>query len=217
MKISIAIFVISILNAGCTLLPRPAAPVIRYYTVDIAPPPPSAEKTPYILAIMPFSIASVYSRNSIVYTREDATVGFYMNDQWIVPPEQLVTDALMKDMTSWEFFNAVVPFGTVARPHYVIGGKLTYFGEERQKTQSLARVSATLTLTRQRRMRRDGQPELVRQREYTAETPVALHSPAEVVQGLRTSLEEIFGAFRADVMRYVTEDLREEEGVGNAP
>lgn len=184
---------------GCTLLPEQNAPVITRFRLNYPPPSPSTVTTPGTLAVMPFRVDATYARSSIVFT-DGTRAGYYLNDQWIAPPEQLLTDAFQRDLSRWSFFEAVTQGGMLLRPAYTLGGTVTAFGEERRETNAMARASVTITLTA--RSRRGGDRVLL-QDGYTARVPCPTNDPSSLVTSLSKAVRAISREVRDDIAKIV--------------
>lgn len=196
---------------SCSILPQPDAPEISYYRIQTPTTTSAPTQCDESIAIITFDIASLYSRNSLVYT-ENNQAGFYLNDQWMSPPEQLVTDALMDYLTEWDYFSAILTAGSVTRPQYTLAGTIETLGEHRIGTQSFACVSLRVVIADQSYSRRPSQREKLSQKVYSHETPIVQRNAKSLVTGLNTSLAKVFKELREDI--YAT--VKKSEKADNA-
>lgn len=133
--------------AACAQLEQPPK-VIRHYVLEYAPPRvTAAHRLPVSLKVTAFQSTAVLSSRQIIYRQADFRRESYIYHQWRVPPGDMVTDLLLRDLRHSNLFLAVAAPGQHIPVTHVLSGTLNQFLEQDQGKHPSAVLSVTLTLT----------------------------------------------------------------------
>ncbi len=175
---------------------------IKYYTLDYPPPPPVRESPlPYILAIDPLTALPPYNSNRIIYSSGSYTENFYTYFMWIIPPAEMVTADLARDLRASNLFSAVNLSGSHA-PTHRLQGFVGKFYEQDQDGKWNAIASVTLTLTRENES--DPGKKICFQKTFNARVPLDQNNPLGLAQSMSTGVSRISKAVIAETANAIS-------------
>lgn len=165
---------------GCTQIPP-----TNYYTFR-----PDVEKLeittsvkyPYTLLIETFEADIPYNQDKIVYRLSPYEVNFYEYHKWLRSPEDLITERVVKLLSSTDMFRRVQTQVFDTYPDYALLGRIKMFDQWDEGTTPFVRVQIEYALTVPREERILWM--------HTVDTIETLSSPAivETVKGFETAL-----------------------------
>ena len=188
------------LLVGCSGLSQP--PLNRScYALDpgqptatlSAPREPTTRTDPPTLQVRRLRVDSPYDGVAFVYrTAGDQYQTDYYNN-FITPPDQMITS----DLTTWlartSRFAYVVDSGSQASNPYTLTGTVTaLYGDYTNKTAPQAVISMRLVLL-------DQNSRIVFQKQYDAAAPIQIGSAASLVQGWNQALRQILAQSATDL------------------
>ena len=183
--------------AGCSVLPKHSAPVIRYYQIDYPAPTTVAADIPLTVQVWPMRIAAEYDRDVLVYREGGTRMGFYQYDQWIAGPADQLTDRLARDLRAAGGFEAVITSGTAQKPGLIVYGAIEELAERR--TDSGAAGACALTITVTQSTNADMAPKILLQKRYERTAPCERAKPDTAVAAMSTAVQQACAEAIADV------------------
>jgi ABC-type uncharacterized transport system auxiliary subunit len=116
---------IATLAAGCSH-PKP----IRYYEISYpALGPANQEPLNATLLVRAFSTSHLYREDRIVYGSNSDQMGMYMNERWSEPPNEMLRNALVREMRSTGRFRTVAALRSDSTGDFILSGHLYDFKE----------------------------------------------------------------------------------------
>jgi len=113
-------------SVGC--LSRTAAKRF-YYTISYEPlqteVPGSQRPYPYSVQVNQFSVSRLYSRSQILYRYSVNEIRYYGFRHWAIRPDDMITSAVLKHLTSANLFTEVGTHFLERRPDYYLNGEAT--------------------------------------------------------------------------------------------
>jgi len=118
-------------------------PLTHYYTFqpDVEKKAQTASpKYPYVIAIDIFEADVPYQQDKIVYRMSPYEVNFYEYHKWLRPPEEMVTEQVLKLVSSAGMFRNVHSSAFESYSDYIIRGRIKMFDQWYREGISSVRV-----------------------------------------------------------------------------
>ena len=118
-------------------------PLTHYYTFrpDVGKnAKTTSSKYPYVVAIDTFEADVPYQQDKIVFRTSPYEVNFYEYHKWLRPPEELVTDQVLKLVSSAGMFQNVHARAFESPPDYIIQGRIKMFDQWNSGKTSFVRI-----------------------------------------------------------------------------
>jgi ABC-type uncharacterized transport system auxiliary subunit len=116
---------LAVLASGCSH-PKP----VRYYEISYpALSPANQEPLNATLLVRAFSTSHLYREDRIVYGSNSEQMGMYMNERWIEPPNEMLRNAMVREMRATGRFRAVTALRSDSTGDFILTGHLYDFKE----------------------------------------------------------------------------------------
>ncbi|KMQ51849.1 hypothetical protein CHISP_1345 [Chitinispirillum alkaliphilum] len=137
-----------IIIGGCARVP-----IKNYYTLNYIPPPIQNRSLddpyPYVIRVREFSIEEAYNRPQIVYRLSPFELRYYVYRVWAVRPTRMITDLVVKHLTSANLVSSVVRrFDEGRRPDYELTGVIEALEEYDSEDITFAHIAIRVNLNR---------------------------------------------------------------------
>ncbi len=147
-SIRILAVVAALLAAGCASVPEKS-----YYILNYEPEPLTGRRYngpyPFVIRVKTFEIEEAYARPQIVYRKSPFQLQYYFYRVWAVKPEDMITDLMVKHLTSVGLVSQVVRrFDEGAKPNYELTGAIEAIEEYDSDEVWFAHIAFRLRLVR---------------------------------------------------------------------
>lgn len=110
----------AVLASGCSH-PKP----VKYYEISYpALGPANQEPLNATLLVRAFSTSHLYREDRIVYGSDSDQMGMYMNERWSEPPNEMLRNALVREMRSTGRFRTVTALRSDSTGDFILTGHL---------------------------------------------------------------------------------------------
>jgi cholesterol transport system auxiliary component len=193
------IFVLS----GCVGPTNPTQEV-TYYTFSYDPPPAEEmARLPVVLQIVPFTTATLYNTEKIVYRPETFQRKVYNYHRWQSMPGELVAYYLARDMKASARFKAVMTQPGQLSPTHLLTGTVDEIFEDDTLSGWQAVIGLTVTLTKA--SERDADRAIIFQKSYQINESSASRNPTAVVSAMSLAMSTISKRVIADIFSALSE------------
>lgn len=175
---------------------------VRQYLPDYAPAAnagqPRAEEA---IRVEPFSTAQAYNSTAMLYRPAAFELSAYNRERWRVPPGDMVTDYLLRDLRYSGSFRTVLRYDDAGEGRYGLNGTVVEFLEVDGSVGPRALFSVDVTLldvTRREITRR-----VVFQKTYTVEEAMKEKSARALAEAMSRALKKFSGELMADIHREI--------------
>jgi cholesterol transport system auxiliary component len=183
---------------GCSNVISRPAPVKGMFLLD-PPLPQPAGGTPKaaVLRVGAINVAAPFRGKSFVYRRSDLGYDADYYDEWFVPPNTMLADALARSLAAARVFERVVPAGAAGNEgDYLLDGFVSaMYADARTRGQLAAELAVTFYLTPMNEL--GGAP--VWTHEYRERAPLSADTPEAYPQALNTALAATIQSLARDV------------------
>ncbi|MGE4299642.1 MAG: ABC-type transport auxiliary lipoprotein family protein [Desulfovibrionaceae bacterium] len=185
------------LAAGCGPAIKQQAPDKIYFVLE-APRPVDAPRVQAplggALTVRKLSVSPAYESRELLYRAAEGRLQPDYYNQFIVPPEDMASQAVRQWLGDTGLFAGVGLPGSGMRNEFVLEGGLTALYGDFTAPQAKAVLKAQFFLFLAR-----GSYDLVLHKEYSEAIPLRERSAAGLVAGLNTALGNVLAALEADV------------------
>lgn len=184
------------LAAGCGG-GQPGAQSI-FYSLDYAAPRAEAPRTlDLALRVSRFSAAPGFNSTEMFYGPDRLSLTAYNYDRWLVPPGDMVSDFLARDLRDSGRFKVVFTYHEPQATRFVLQGGVRRFQELDQGggASALLEISATLLDTRET----DVTKRVLFQRRYQASAAMAAKNARGLAEAMGKAMAEISAKITAEV------------------
>lgn len=123
----LALFLLTLTLAGCSVMPGPAQPVTYYVLPDPGPVAASGQVHPGVLLLREMDASSFYQARGLAYSREPGTRAHYQFAQWAELPARRLTWLLRQRLEESGIFATVAPLGGGVIGDYQLNTRLVDF------------------------------------------------------------------------------------------
>lgn len=198
MKKGIALFLLIVgLLAGC-FGGSGKTPYIRQYVLEY--PPPQAGSSVAVAAtarVDRFSADRSFMGQAMLYRGGDYLREGYPLNRWRVPPADMVSEFLRRDLRRSGLFRAVLGERDGEDARYAISGGVEEFLESGEGRSRRALLAATVTLLDETGKESAGW--VVFQKSYRCEATVEGEGPAALAAGMSRAMADFSGQVIADI------------------
>ena len=169
----------------------------KYYVLDVNPPVPAAQPTPYPVRIVVGRVSApeLYRDSRIVYGSGDVQLGAYEYHRWAEMPPSMLQQALISSLRATGQYRSVTGIGSNARGDYVLRSQLySLYGVDRPNL--VARFSMEVELFDTKT------GETVWTDRYSHDEPVDGKTVANVVEAMDRDVRAGMGQFAANLGQY---------------
>jgi cholesterol transport system auxiliary component len=160
---------------------------------------PSAEARERVLEVTPFRITSRYQGQAFVYQGTDARYWTDKRQQFLSPPQWLVTEQTSRYLRHSGLFGAVVEGESRLRVTHLLEGAVTaLYGDFSNPADPRAVLEIQFFLIDPR----DDTAKVVLQTGFRTEAEIAEAMPQALVRGWESGLESMLNSFESDLRRY---------------
>lgn len=196
------------LALGCS---RPPVMVTRYILDYPSPEFRGLTTLPTTLKVKQFGVDQVFNSTAMVYRPGALKSAAYQYHEWRVNPGYLVTDYLARDFRNCRLFKAVFPSESLERSRFILEGGVAEIQEIDEPPPWKAALGLNITLLDT--VAKEVHEEVVLQKSYRLEEPMAEQTPQSLVQGVNTAMAKLSEQIMADVYRAAKGRL-EQKGEG---
>ncbi len=193
----------ALLLTGCSAI-SPAAPHIRTFRLEYAPPAPSATPTAVTLRVAPFGIAAVYNRPGFVYREGPYEIAVDNYNWWLGEPAAMITDLLARDLAASERYQAVLQGPSALPSDYELNGQIEAL-EERTGGGCTAALRLRVFLVR---VPPTGARTAVFEAIFEADEPCATNDPAAFAAAMSRALQRLSEQVQAAVFAAIEHNPR---------
>jgi ABC-type uncharacterized transport system auxiliary subunit len=179
-------------SAGCG-----ASRPYKYYVLDVNPPAPAAQPTPYPvrLVVGRVSARELYRDSRIVYGSGDVQLGAYEYERWAEMPAEMLQQALISSLRASGQYRSVTGIGSSARGDYILRSQLfSLYGVD--KPNVVARFSMQIDLFDPK------SGETVWTDKYSHDEPVDGRTVANVVEAMDRDVQAGMNQFTTNLGQY---------------
>lgn len=194
------VLALSGLLAGCVRLTVPT-PRMHEYQLSYSPPALPGSPLSVLVEVGPIGVAAVYDREPMVYRDDAHATGTYVGSRWSANPGPMVTDLLVRDMSTAGSYRAVQRAPALLAVDYRLSGEIVEFDEQAAAHACSARLSLRLVLARATA----GQSVLW-QRTYDGQAPCACNQPSRLAAAMSQALAEVSVRLQRDVYETIATD-----------
>lgn len=177
-----------------------SAYVVRQYLPDYAPPAGAdSSRIDEAIRVEPFATAQAYNSTAMFYRPSPFELSDYSRERWRVPPGDMVTDYLLRDLRHSGGFRAVLGYDDGGEGRYGLNGTIVEFLEVDGNGGPGARlaVDATLLDNSQREITK----RVVFQKTYAVEEAMKDKSARAMAEAMSRALKKFSGELAADIRR----------------
>ncbi len=179
--------------SGCFSLGRQTVEKQLYSLEARIREPGSAPSPPVPIMVKEFEIAPMYTTNSFVYRMEAFRFETDYYNEFIIPPQRMITEAVKQALFDTKRFSLSGPGAPAA---YRLSGKvIRLYGDFSNGKQPLAVMEIAIFLAPIQK--NSLQPPL--SKTFLRQLPISDQSPSTLVRGWNTQLEGIIQEFIADL------------------
>jgi len=194
-------FGIILLTIGITGCFGSAPPVpVRQYILEY--PPPLAQEGPAtgdVLKVSRFTADRLYASPAMLYRQGAYRREAYRDQRWRVPPAEMVTDFLKRDLRQAGLFRAVLTTRDPEEPRFYLEGWLEEFLEVDEGTGRKAVLAVTVALRDASAQGADG---LVRfQQSYRCESPFVNQGGEDFAAAMSRAMAQFSSQVISDVAK----------------
>ena len=125
MRFSPALAALALLLAGCGHM-QP----VRYYEISYPAVGPAKQETlNATLLVRTFATSHLYREDRIVYGSDSVQMGTYQNERWSEPPNEMLRNALVRELRSTGRFRTVTALRSDSSGDFLLTGHLYDFKE----------------------------------------------------------------------------------------
>jgi ABC-type uncharacterized transport system auxiliary subunit len=184
------------LLCSCSIKKDPPRP-IEYYTIDYDKPDIDPQPAlPMTLSLEKFRTSPPYNTNRIIYSNNRFSQNKYYYHQWMVPPEEMITRLLARDLVASDYFEVVLVSSDVAT-NLQLTGTIDEFYEQDADSQWNAVLSITITLIN--RNEKDKTQRICFQKNYKKVHPLDQKNPKGLAQAMGMAMSEISSLIISDI------------------
>lgn len=177
-----------------------SAYVVRQYLPDYAPPANTGQaRIDEAIRLEPFATAQAYNSTAMVYRPATFELSAYSRERWRVPPGDMVTDYLLRDLRHGGGFRAVLGYYDGGEGRYGLNGTVVEFLEVDGNGGPRARLSVDATLLDN--TQREITKRVVFQKTYAAEEAMTEKSARALAEAMSRALRKVSGELAADIRR----------------
>jgi len=174
-----------LLVIGCA-----TAPAKKYFTLNYSPDPLSQRLSqtayPVTFRIREFGVEEAYSRPQLVYRQSPYEVGYYYYRVWAIKPTRMITDLVIKHVTTVGLVDHVVRrMDEGFKPHYDLTGVIEALEEYDNDEVWFAHLALRLNLIRLE------DNKTVYSRRFDKRKQVHQHEPEYVIRELSEIMDMI--------------------------
>jgi len=184
------------LFCSCSIKNKPPQP-IAYYVLDYENPAMELQPAlPVTLSIEKFRTAAPYNSTRIVYSKNKFSQNKYFYHQWMAPPDEMISNLLVRDLTASKRFQAVV-VSNDPLTSYLLRGTIDEFYEQDTDSQWNAVLSVTIILIN--KQENDQTRRFIFQKNYKKIHPLDQKNPKGLARALSMAMSEISGLIISDI------------------
>jgi len=184
------------LSCSCSIKNKPPQP-ITYYVLDYENPAMELQPAlPVTLSIEKFRTAAPYNSTRIVYSKNKFSQNKYFYHQWMAPPDKMISNLLVRDLTASKRFQAVV-VSNDPLTSYLVRGTIDEFYEQDTDSQWNAVLSVTIILIN--KQENDQTRRFIFQKNYKKIHPLDQKNPNGLARALSMAMSEISGLIISDI------------------
>jgi cholesterol transport system auxiliary component len=184
--------------AGCVSLER-TYPEKRYFVIDVgdSAEPPTAEGNQTLL-VSGLRISPRYADKSFVYRTSDAGYEADFYNQFLTPPDTMISEEVRKGLAASPAFKYVVGPASQLQPNFVLEGSVNaLYGDFR----NLNGPSAVLEIEFFLHNEDSANPGVILQKRYVKTVPLSGRSPEALVKGWGQALGSILADLSSDLQK----------------
>ncbi|MBE0556099.1 MAG: membrane integrity-associated transporter subunit PqiC [Proteobacteria bacterium] len=175
-----------------------SAPHVRQYILEY--PPPSVGKvsgTGAVLKVERFTAARHHAGPAMLYRQGPFRRDAYRERRWRVPPGDMVTDFLQRDLRHAGLFRAVLAARDPEETRFVLMGGVDEFGEVADGERRKAVLAATVTLLDLSVREIPGR--VVFQKNYRTEAPIGEAGDSDLAESMSRAMAQFSTQVIADI------------------
>ena len=169
----------------------------KYYVLDVSPPAPAAQATPYPVNLIVGRVTApeLYRDSRIVYGSGNVQLGAYEYHRWAELPPEMLQQLLVSSLRATGQYRSVTPIGSTARGDYILRGQLySLYGVDRPSM--VARFSMEIDLFDPK------SGETVWSDKYSHDEPVQGKTVADVVEAMDRDVLAGMNQFTTNLGQY---------------
>ena len=183
--------------AGCAPSIKQQAPDKLYYVLEASRPadvPSSAAPLAGVLAVRKLAVAPAFESRELLYQTAQSRLQPDYYNQFIVPPEDMATQAVRQWLADTGLFSSVGLPGSGMRQEFAMEGGITALYGDFTGAQAHAVLKAQFFLFMTR-----GTYDMVFHKDYSESVLLEDRSAAGLVAGMNTALVKMLSALEADL------------------
>jgi cholesterol transport system auxiliary component len=193
-----AVLLLFLFGSGCVSLER-GYPEKRYFVIDVgdSAQPPNAAGNQTLL-VSSLRISPRYADKSFVYRTSDAGYESDFYNQFLTPPDTMISEEVRKGLAASPAFKYVVGPASQLQPNFVLEGSVNaLYGDFR----NLNGPSAVLEIEFFLHNEDSTNPGIVLQKRYVKTVTLSGRSPEALVEGWSRALGSILTDLSADLQK----------------
>jgi ABC-type uncharacterized transport system auxiliary subunit len=201
-KSVVLIIGISLILGACVNLRQPSSK-IQYYTLEYDPPLfTDMEQLPYAVSVEHFIVAPIYDTTQIIYRERSFTRDAYAYHRWRVPPGDMITSLLKRDIRYSGLFKTVIPYDSQYGSQFSLGGEVEDFFELDAEEGWKAVLSLSISLISVNE--RDVNKRILYQKSYHATETCKQKNPRALAEALSLDMSQLSREIIRDVYEHLS-------------
>ena len=191
----------ALLIAGCFPGSKPPQ-TTEQFTFEYGPPAAcSVAALPDALKVNRFSVAQQYNGPSMVYQPTPYRLAVYNLNRWRVNPGDMITDFLIRDLTSSGMFRGVFSYRQTESARFAVEGSVEEFLEIDEQDTGKARITLSVALIDTKET--EVSKRLVFQKRYSSMEPLTVQTPEAFARGMSVAWERLSERILKDIFESV--------------
>lgn len=192
-----------LLLVGCSGLHHSTKPIIKYTISYVAEPVGFETRLSAVVKVEPFSSAPGLTNSHMIYATNRLERNFYVYHQWLSPPSQMVSFALVKDLKASQGFTAATLPGDPILATHVLIGRVTDFYEKDDKAEWYAVLGISILLIRESKDNLEKQ--ILFQKQYRTQAACRKKSAFAFADAMNTAVKSISNQIILDIYRTISD------------
>ena len=192
-----------LLLVGCGGLHHAPKPIINYTVNYVAEPANFKTRLAAIVKVEPFSSAPGLTNLHMIYATNRLERNFYVYHQWLSPPSQMVSSALVKDLKTSQGFTAVTLPGVPILASHVLVGRVTDFFEKDDGAKWNAVLGISILLIKESRVNVDKQ--ILLEKQYTTQVVCQEKNAFAFADAMNTAVKSISNQIILDTYKTIAD------------
>jgi ABC-type uncharacterized transport system auxiliary subunit len=188
---------------GCSGLHHSPKPIFKYTINYVVKPINFKTRLPAVVKVDPFSSAPDFTSSHMIYATNRFERNFYVYHQWLSPPSQMVSSALVKDLKASQGFNAVTLPGVPILASHVLVGRVTDFYEKDDGAKWNAVLGISILLIKE--SRGNVEKQILLERQYTTQVACQKKNASAFAEAMNSAVKSLSNQIILDTYKTIAD------------